>query len=106
MRFRHPSDRRLQQWLDGEESELDAHVESCQRCADRIEHLAAATTPLRGPLLQLLAPPDGLGDLLRGGIDDRMRTREDLTLVGELFGLPIRAARVMSSTTTSNTRES
>ena len=99
----HPSLRRLQRWLDGEEDGLDRHLATCERCATRIETLETDESLLRQPLLELLTPPEELTTRLRGGIDERMRSREDLTLLSELFGLPIRAARVMSSTSQGET---
>lgn len=98
MRVGHPSVRRLQRWLDGLDDDLDRHLATCERCADRLEALESGDTTFKQPLLELLTPPDEVTERLRGGIDERMRSREDLTLITELFGLPIRAARVMTST--------
>jgi hypothetical protein len=103
VRVGHPSLRRLQRWLDGEEDGLDRHLETCERCASRIESLALEESTVLQPLLEVLTPPEELTSRLRGGIDERMRSREDLTLLSELFGLPIRAARVMSTTSQGET---
>lgn len=103
MRFGHPSTRRLQSWLNGEDDSLDSHLATCERCAEKIESLADADSSLLQPLLTLLEPPDELPDRLRGSIDQRMRAREDLALISELFGLPIRAARVMTNTNQGDT---
>lgn len=103
MRVGHPSLRRLQRWLDGEDDDLDGHLATCERCASRIESLEVDDSALLQPLLEVLTPPEELTTRLRGGIDERMRSREDLTLLSELFGLPIRAARVMSSTSQGET---
>jgi len=97
VRVGHPSLRRLHRWLDGGEPKLDDHLATCERCANRIEEIESSDRLLRQPLLDLLAPPVHLNERLQGGIDERMRTREDMELLGELFGLPIRAARVMTS---------
>lgn len=99
MRVGHPSLRRLQRWLDGGEEKLDSHLATCERCADRLESLEMGEGTFRQPLLELLTPPDEVTERLRGGIDERLRAREDLTLISELFGVPLRTARVMSSTT-------
>jgi len=97
VRVGHPSLRRLQRWLEGAEESLSRHLETCEHCVSRIEDLDEQAAPIRQPLLDLLAPPEELTSRLRGGIDERLRSREDLALLSELFGLPIRAARVMSS---------
>lgn len=97
MRVGHPSLRRLQAWLDGGEEGLDKHLATCERCATKIETLESSDSVLQQPLLDLLAPPEELPERLRGDIDQRMRAREDLALISELFGLPIRAVRVMTT---------
>ena len=97
MKWRHPSMKRLQRWLDGDEEQLDAHLATCERCASRLESLSEDDQTLRQPLLELFSPPDEFGERLQGGIDERLRAREDLALVSELFGVPIRAVRVMTS---------
>ena len=98
MRFRHPSPKRLQAWLDGGERELDDHLATCARCADRLEDMAADEPVLRSTLIELLRPPDELDTRLRGGIDERLRAREDLALVSELFAVPLQTVRIMSNT--------
>ena len=96
----HPSTRKLALWLDGEHDEkIDAHLATCERCAAKIEGLETSDVTLRDQLLQLLQPPEALDERLRRPIDNRLRSREDLSLISELFGLPIRAARVMSTST-------
>jgi len=96
----HPPARKLALWLDGEDdARVDAHVASCERCATKIENIDASEVSLRDQLLHLLQPPSELDERLRRPIDTRMRGREDLSLISELFGLPIRAARVMSTST-------
>jgi len=91
----HPSIRKLQRWLDGHEDGLDKHLASCERCAERIEELETGGS-LEQPLLTLLSPPERLEERLRKPIDERLRARADLSLMSEIFGLPIRAVRVMT----------
>lgn len=91
----HPSVRKLQRWLDGHEDGLDKHLASCERCAERIEALETGVS-LQQPLLALLSPPERLEERLRKPIDERLRARSDLALMSEIFGLPIRAVRVMT----------
>lgn len=96
MRLRHPSTRRLQRWLDGAENQLGKHLETCERCVDRAESLSTGEMTVGPALMALLSPSEGVTERLRGGIDDRLRSGEDFTLIAELFGLPIRAARIMT----------
>lgn len=91
----HPSVRKLQRWLDGHEEGLDKHLASCERCAERIEALETSGS-VQHALLTLLTPPERLEERLRKPIDERMRARADLALMSEIFGLPIRAVRVMT----------
>ena len=95
----HPSMKKLLRWLEGEDVGIEDHVTTCAYCSRRLEPLLEESeVSLRPALLQVLAMPEELPDRLQRGIDERLRARADLTLVGELFGLPLRAARVMSST--------
>ena len=100
-RFGHPSVRKLQQWIDGDDGAIDRHVAACGHCADRLEPLlgeSESDAPIRSALLQLLVVPDELPDRLRATIDRRLSDQRDLTLIAEFFGLPFRTARVMTST--------
>lgn len=96
--FGHPSTKRLRGWLDGTDDDLEDHVFGCDRCANRLEALAADQPELRARLVELLRPPEDLDVRLQGGIDERLRSREDLALVGELFTVPFEAVRIISTT--------
>jgi hypothetical protein len=98
-RVGHPSMKKLLRWLEGEEPAVDSHVSTCVYCSGRLDHLLEEPETLVGPALrQVLVIPEQLPDRLQRTIDERLSSRADLTLVGELFGLPLRTARVMSST--------
>ena len=95
----HPSARKLQRWVDGDDPGIDRHLGTCERCADRLETLLDdGDAPIRQALMQLLVVPDELPDRLRVTIDERLSNQRDLTLISEFFGLPFRTARVMTST--------
>ena len=99
MRLGHPNTRKLKRWLDGEEPSIDGHVGTCAHCADRLEPLVDDSETLIGPALsKVLRMPDEMPERLQRSLDGRMSARDDLTLFSELFGLPIRAVRVMSTT--------
>lgn len=97
MSRRHPSRRRLEQWLEGEDrsAELDAHVTSCDRCADIIEELAAADDPIQSALHRVLAPPDGLQLRVEAGIEERLQNRADMGLLADLMGVGLQAVRLL-----------
>ena len=65
--------------------------------------LATEDRALRSTLIELLQPPDELTARLRGGIDERMRSREDLALLSELFAVPLQTVRIMSTNTQGET---
>lgn len=96
MRPGHPSRKRLEAWLAGTAPELDDHVDTCERCADRLEALASPGPSLGDALRRALAPPSGLAPRLTSGIARKMQTRQDLSTVVDLMGLPIHTARALS----------
>lgn len=99
MIFGHPRTGRLERWLDGGEDSITDHIQDCDHCATRLESLISeAPKELREALLASHRVPAGLHDRLSVEIDDRMRSRADLTLLGELFSVPMRTAKVMSMT--------
>jgi len=98
MKLGHPSSRKLRRWLDGNQPSIDKHLATCGHCASRIEEFSTDSEALIGAALeQLLQIPEELPERLQRTIDKRMSTRADLTLVSELFGVPIRAVRVLSA---------
>ena len=99
MRLGHPRIRKLHRWLDGQEPSIDRHLSKCTYCSDRLEAgVDDAETRIGPALRELLSMPDQFGDRLQVTVDQRLSARDDLSLAGELFGLPFRAARLMSTT--------
>lgn len=99
-RHMHPSNKRLERWLDGADRDLDDHIESCLRCATRIEEIAMGETNyIAGALRQLLVVPTDLKPRLSTGIGRKMRARGDVELLGELLGVSWRTVRVLSQGT-------
>jgi len=99
-RHMHPSNKRLERWLDGADHDLDAHIEDCHRCATRIEDIAQGeSTHIAGALRQLLVVPTDLKPRLNDGIGRKMRARGDVELLGELLGVSWRTVRVLSQGT-------
>jgi len=98
-RIGHPSMRRLHRWVAGEDLPLEAHLSTCEYCADRLEPmLDEFDDSIRSALIRLLKAPEELPERLQAGIDEQMEKRRDLILIGELFGLPLDVVRVYAST--------
>ncbi len=96
MRPGHPSRKRLAAWLAGDRPELDDHLGTCERCANRLEEMASVGPSIGDALRQALAPPAGLAPRLASGIAHKMQTRQDLQTVADLMGLPVHVARALS----------
>lgn len=89
MSRRHPSSRKLREWLDsGEPTEVDAHVSTCEKCASQLDDLAAPMPALHQLLSTRLAPPEDLLERLTRRLSVSAQNREDLQIVLDLFGAP------------------
>jgi hypothetical protein len=100
MRFRHPSRDRLKSWLDGAEGDdpqLDAHLESCTRCATVIEAIAepSGAATISDALLDILSGPPDLSARLERQVVTRLGSREWLGLMAELFGAGVETGRML-----------
>jgi len=98
-RLGHPSMRKLQRWVQGENLPLQRHLSTCDYCADRLEPLldASANENIKAALVELLEMPETVPDRIRTGIDARLENQRDLTLIGELFSVPLQTARLMTA---------
>jgi hypothetical protein len=112
----HPNRKRLLAWLDRElivspvsadgrarrvDEAVTAHVEHCDRCADRLEHLSGDETQDESPgnigvaLRDVYQPPQGINDRVLRAIDDRKRVDEEVNLFLGLFSIATDAADLM-----------
>ena len=95
----HPSMRKLHHWIEEGDESVESHLLTCSHCAGRLESILNETeTDIGRALAELLAVPDELPDRLRANIETRLNNRHDLMLLGELFGVPFRTARIMTNT--------
>ncbi|MGH1491286.1 MAG: anti-sigma factor family protein [Acidimicrobiales bacterium] len=97
MFFRHPSKRALQQWLDNaEESKIDSHLDTCQRCAAVIEGLDVSDDLSLGDALAAVyeLPPD-LSDRLERRVAARLDSRVVLDVVSDLFGAGLETSKLL-----------
>jgi hypothetical protein len=97
MSLLHPSSAKLTAWLEGTASDekLDRHLGGCARCATNLEGLAPPHSDLRVPLATALQAPTDLVPRLQTGVRKRLEGRQDLRLLGQMLGLPLRTARLL-----------
>ncbi|MDH4171898.1 MAG: hypothetical protein OEW42_20135 [Acidimicrobiia bacterium] len=94
MRWLHPSKRKLQRWLEeGGPSDVDGHVATCARCANRLEELAEPVPALSAALSASLQAPDDLVQRLGERMTQSMRNRADLAMFLELMGISWRTVQ-------------
>lgn len=96
--FAHPSRQRLLAWLDAtdENSGVTEHVEQCDRCATRIEELAAEpdshdaalATSLGEALRVAYEPPEGINDRVLEKIKQRQLADREMNVLLGLFSIP------------------
>lgn len=104
---KHPSKQLLSSWLDGEadlEEHDDEHINSCSRCASRLEKLSEIhldnVVPMneqfRPALMAVLQPPEDLHERISARIADRLQERDDATLFGSMLGVPVETTRIVT----------
>lgn len=104
---RHPNRQQLTSWLNGDHDHLDEHIDSCEKCANRLgdldtrvpspgnlDNVEAIRAELRPALLTLLEPPEDLHERINERITKRLQDRSDADLFGSLLSIPIEAGRV------------
>ncbi len=97
MILRHPSKKALRAWLTGEvDSDLDDHLDSCQRCASTLESLdAEAEAPIADVLAAFFVPPADLSVRLEQKVTDRLDSKMMLNVVSDLFGAGFEATKLL-----------
>ncbi len=95
-RFRHPSRRDLQAWLEGSRPAIDDHVATCERCAATLEELEAPTgIPLAQALAEVYEAPSDLSERLERRVIDRLDSRVMFDVVTDLFGAGLETSRLL-----------
>ena len=95
-RFRHPSRRDLQAWLDGSLPSLDDHVTTCNRCAATLEELdAPAEAPLGAILAEIYQAPVDLSERLTTRVADRLDSRVMFDVITDLFGAGLETSKLL-----------
>jgi len=87
MRWRHPPQQTLREWLDRADNGIDEHVAQCARCAAVLEELEeAAGHDIATALATVYRPPGDLSARLERRVTARLDSRAVLGVVGDLFG--------------------
>jgi hypothetical protein len=93
---RHPSRRRLQQWLAGEAPRrVNRHVDGCEHCEALLEDLSSLDDRLVADLHDAVTPPHDLADRTADGVGERLRDEAALAAFLDLFGIGWAATRAI-----------
>ena len=93
---RHPSRRRLQQWLAGDAPRrVDRHVDACEQCQALLEELTALDDELVADLHDAVTPPADLADRTADGVGERLRDEAALGAFLDLFAVGWAATRAI-----------
>ena len=111
---RHPNSEQLSSWLNGGHEHLNDHIDSCEKCASRLDELdgslggsvTAITEDLRPALLTLLQPPEDLHERISVRIAARLQNRHDADLFASLVGVPIEASRIFFDSSSADDEDS
>ena len=108
----HPSRKRLALLLRGAErsdgggadaDEVAAHVEQCERCADRFEEMSELEqsgaleldSRFGAALREIYTPPAGINDRVFRKIGEQQRSAQEISLFLGMFGIPSETANLM-----------
>ncbi|MEM8922809.1 MAG: hypothetical protein AAGD35_04845 [Actinomycetota bacterium] len=99
MRLRHPDPETLRHWLAGQiNGDVDRHVGTCQRCAALMEEFDDDSGPdeaLKAALSHVLSPPEDLTQRLIDGVNDRISSRQIMSLVADVFAAGLETSRML-----------
>lgn len=95
-KLRHPSRQKLAAWLEGNAPEIDAHIDHCAKCAERLEEAEGHTSVIGSALEHLLQPPTNLAPTIRSGIERSTEARSDLSLLVDLLALPAHTLQALN----------
>lgn len=92
----HPSDRRLDRWIEGRSTPFtDSHVQHCPQCLQRLEERTALEDELRQRLTDDLTPPDTVARRLQQRLERAFADRETISMVTDLMNNGLRTSHVL-----------
>ena len=95
----HPSRRALRGWLLGDadaDAKLDAHIATCQRCANILEELdAGADDDIASVLALVFQPPSDLSERLEQRVTARLDSRVMFGVLSDLFAAGFETSRLL-----------
>jgi hypothetical protein len=101
MILRHPSHAMLRDWLTGDIAELstsnvERHLNGCERCAATLDALEPAPEPrIADALAVVLAPPADLTQRLQRGVAAKLSSRQMVEVMADLFGAGMETTRLL-----------
>ncbi len=88
MSIRHPSTRKLREWLDdGAPARIGRHVATCDRCTTVLERISTLNPAAKATLRAITQPAADLDARMRKEVGESIRSQETLGVVGDLFAL-------------------
>ncbi|MGI9607100.1 MAG: hypothetical protein ACR2P0_13265 [Acidimicrobiales bacterium] len=91
----HPDRATLDRWLDGDRTELDAHIESCEVCSRVLDELEPEGVDLGPALTTATDPPAGMQRRVRSRLTARLDDRRDVELIASLFSVAGETTRIL-----------
>lgn len=92
----HPSDRRLQRWVEGRRTLLTSnHVQHCPQCAQRLEEMTALEVGLRERLTSDLSPADLVAKRMTERLERAFADRETMSVLIDLMNNGLRTSQVL-----------
>lgn len=92
----HPSEQRLQRWLEAESGDRYAgHIAHCPLCQERLEQMTALEPQVREQLTSDLSAPSTLEQRIRDHLERKLADRETMAVLGELMNTGLRTSQVL-----------
>lgn len=97
MTDQHIPKQRIKAWLDSGsvDTMLEAHLETCDVCANKAEKLADSGRDVGSALAALLEPSEDLADRMSARVKAAMNDRSDLELLISVLGSGKRTAQIL-----------
>ncbi|MCB0972987.1 MAG: hypothetical protein KDB86_00355 [Actinobacteria bacterium] len=94
----HPSPKQIRSWSDAGAplgDRIGRHIDQCDRCASRLEDIAAIGSTVGDVLRAALAAPAGLAERTEKALERRRPDRESMAVAFDFFGAATDTAKVI-----------